>query len=83
METKRIREYLSIMLNGKMRTVLIERKRMIFDGTNIKVGDTEKWIEYMCKLMMNLFETEKWSYLGDEDSFFPENKEKVLRVVID
>lgn len=83
MEAKTIKEYLSVKINGKMRTVLIERKIMMFDNRMIQVGDSKKWMNYMRKLIINLFNTNEWSYLGNEDNFTAEEEEKVLKIKVD
>ena len=83
METRKINEYFGIMINGKMKTVLIERKLQEFDNRMWKVGDSERWMKYMYKVIMNLFNTDEWSYLGNEDNFTADEKEKVLRINVD
>lgn len=83
MEAKRINEYFGVMINGRMKTVLIDRKVMVFDNRNNTIGDSEKWMKYMIKVIMNLFNTGEWSYLGNDENFTPEEKEKVLTIKLD
>lgn len=83
MKTKRINEYFSIMLNGRMRTVLIERELRKFDNLSNVKDDAEIWMNYIDNVIKDVFNTNEWSYLGSENNFTPEEKEKVLTIKID
>lgn len=80
METKRVKEYYSIRINSRMMTVLIERKRKSFDTT---IANGDKWLEYMKEKIKDIFNTDEWSYLGDNENFTPEEEGKVMNMKLD
>lgn len=78
---KLITEFFRVNINRKIKTIGIRRDEQNFDSNDMNMFlSNQLWIQYIEKIIKDMFNTNNWEYIGDEEHYKPNQNELIIYI---